>query len=124
MDPATPERPKRKALLSNAHGARDDGAPIEVRVRNLSDTGLGGVATQTLARGERIRIEIKGIGEIAGCVAWARGVSFGMVFDQPVDTRKFEVAAPFLPIPDHYSVNRRFRPVRQIEFKRPGFYRA
>lgn len=122
MTAETPERPKRKALLSVAAGERGNGDPIDVRVRNLSGTGLGGVASESLERGETIRVEIKGVGEVEGCVAWTRGASFGMVFDRPIDAAKFEVAQPFLPVPEHYSVNRRFRPV--TEFKRPGFHRA
>lgn len=124
MDEDIPERPKRKALLSSAPAARADGEEIDIRVRNLSGTGLGGVASTQLVRDESIAVEIRGIGEVRGHVAWTRGVSFGMVFDEAVDASRFAVAESFLPTPEHYTVNRRFRPVAQTEFRRPGFKRA
>jgi len=124
MDSQIPERSQRKALLSIAHCTRGNGETVSIRVRNLSATGLGGSASDPLSRDERVRVDIKGIGEIEGHVAWTRGLNFGMAFDQRVDAGRFEVAEPFLPVPEHYSVNRRFQPVKQSEFKRPGFRRA
>lgn len=119
-DPA--ERPKRTSLLSNAEGVRADGSAVSLRVRNLSRTGLGGVAQPPLTRGEPLAVEIKGIGEVCGRVAWVRGAGFGMSFDKEVDIGGFEVSEPFLPMPDHYTVAKRFRPV--TEYRRPGFGRA
>lgn len=121
METETDQRAKRTALLSKALCVRADGAELDVRIRNLSSSGLGGVAEFPLVREERVLVDIKGIGEIEGRVAWTRGASFGMIFDKPADLTKFEVSKPFLPKFEHHSVMTRFRPV--TAFKRPGFTR-
>lgn len=121
MTDETDQRAKRTALLSKALGVRADGAELDVRIRNLSSSGLGGVAEVPLTRDERLIVDIKGIGEIEGRVTWTRGAGFGMIFDAPVDLAKFEVSKPFLPKFEHHSVMTRFRPVST--YKRPGFTR-
>jgi hypothetical protein len=86
-DPASEKtkRTKRTAMLRKTDLRRPNGQRSAARLRNLSETGLGGVSDISLVPEEDLSITLNGIGEVSGHVAWADGKNFGMVFDEAID---------------------------------------
>lgn len=63
-----------------------DGVEIgKARVRNLSATGLMADCERQLGKGDRINMEMRGVGLVSGTIAWARGERIGVAFDHPID---------------------------------------
>ncbi len=58
---------------------------IPVRVRNLSDVGLMADYLDVAEEGEAVTVEVRGIGKVAGKVAWVRQGQIGITFDSAVD---------------------------------------
>ncbi|MGY6550995.1 MAG: PilZ domain-containing protein [Erythrobacter sp.] len=66
-----------------------------VRVRNLSDGGMMAEATNIFVqRGNRVTVELRNIGEVAGSVAWVQDNRFGIAFDVDVDSQRARRPAP------------------------------
>lgn len=86
------DREKRKALLATATLMEEGGGAIQVRVRNLSTTGLGGVASDPLTPGSFYTVMLKGIGEVRGEIVWANGARFGMHFDEEIHLEALEMS--------------------------------
>jgi len=61
--------------------------PIEGRVRNISPGGLMAELPRELAVGTAIEVEVRGLGWVAGRVAWAAHGRLGIAFDVPVDPK-------------------------------------
>jgi hypothetical protein len=59
----------------------------EARVRNLSTTGLMAECKVMLRPGERVLFALRGVGEVSGCVVWAKGPRVGVAFDREIDPR-------------------------------------
>jgi len=59
-----------------------------VRVRNLSDRGMMGEGQLRVQRGNRIAVELRGIGTVEGTVAWVQDDRFGVAFDSEVDSQR------------------------------------
>lgn len=57
----------------------------QVRVRNLSAGGLMADYTAPIAPGTAVEVEVRGIGWIAGRVAWCEAGRIGVAFDFPVE---------------------------------------
>ncbi len=89
----------------------EKGGHQDIRIRNLSNTGLGGLCVGGFgfARGDKVTIILRETTWITGCVVWADGRRFGIIFDRPFDTGrldigswwkgpKFEVAALHAPV--------------------------
>lgn len=60
-------------------------APIEGRVRNISAGGLMAELPRDLPTGTPVEVEVRGLGWIAGRVAWAAHGRLGIAFDEPVN---------------------------------------
>ncbi|MEM9501723.1 MAG: PilZ domain-containing protein [Pseudomonadota bacterium] len=58
-----------------------------VRVRNLSDGGMMGEGSMRVKRGNRLQIELRNIGQVAGTVAWVQDNRFGIAFDEEIDSQ-------------------------------------
>ncbi len=58
-----------------------------VRVRNLSDGGMMGEGNLRVQPGNRLDIELKNIGSVAGTVAWVQDDRFGIAFDEEIDSQ-------------------------------------
>ena len=56
----------------------------EVTIRDASEYGLGGRGAM-LVPGEHLRVFVDKIGDFDAVVKWARGDSFGLQVDRPVD---------------------------------------
>jgi hypothetical protein len=57
----------------------------DVRIRNLSATGMMAECKAIVLPGHAVVVETKGIGEIAGKVAWAAEGRLGIAFDVQID---------------------------------------
>jgi hypothetical protein len=84
--------------------------PVTLRIRNLSAGGMMAECSEPLAAGEQVVMELRGIGEAAGRVAWCHDGRVGISFDTPIDPRltRKPVAMPKRPVmPPSYSPGRR-----------------
>ncbi|MBD8471752.1 PilZ domain-containing protein [Sphingomonas sp. CFBP 13714] len=66
-----------------------DGAGVyEVRVRNLSEGGLMIEFDRPLAVDTPVTIDLRGIGEVTGRVAWCTQGRLGIALDETIDPMK------------------------------------
>lgn len=89
---------ERFAVLLGATMRTTDGA-CDVRIRNISAGGLMAVSAAPPHPGTLVTIAARDKPVVAGRVAWARGESFGVMFDDRIDIEAFmgwhhEAAAP------------------------------
>ncbi len=56
-----------------------------VRIRNLSAGGLMAELPGGLEQGLRVEFDVRGIGRVAGQVAWSAAGRIGVAFDQQID---------------------------------------
>ena len=59
----------------------------EVRIRNLSAGGLMAEAPVHAKRGDKVELELRNIGRVAGYVAWVAQGRFGVAFDHSIDPK-------------------------------------
>lgn len=59
----------------------------EVRIRNLSAGGLMAEYAKPVSLGERLEIDVRGIGTVPGRIAWATDGRVGIAFDAPIDPK-------------------------------------
>ena len=63
-----------------------EGHPLaHVRIRNLSSGGLMAEYAHPVEIGRALKIDLRGIGKIAGQVAWTAAGRLGVAFDSPID---------------------------------------
>ena len=86
----TPSRARgRDSLLLIAHLQLGDERGIrEVRVRNLSEGGLMLELDKVVEVGTPVRLDLRGIGETIGKVAWCTEGRMGIALDSPIDPKK------------------------------------
>jgi hypothetical protein len=86
-DGATPQREGARDSLLLAAKLRATGKreAVQVRVRNLSPGGLMAEYDGPIATGSPVEIEVRGIGWVAGHVAWSVNGRIGVAFDVEVD---------------------------------------
>jgi hypothetical protein len=107
---ASKRQAKRDSLFLLADMRREDGAPLgRARVRNLSETGLMADCEGGLADGDRLVIDLRGIGEVSGSVTWVLGLRIGMAFDAQIDPRdaRKPVAQTQNSLPDYLRTTSR-----------------
>jgi len=116
------KRAKRTAMLRKTRLHTAKGLRSAVRLRNLSETGLGGVSDIHLMQNEGLSISLDGIGPVKGHVAWVNGKRFGMVFDEAIDPENLaNNHLEFVTAPKGFKVHDCFQPI--TDYKRPGFNR-
>lgn len=95
----SPDRPvvDAAALLSGhgRHASRDSllltaklrigDHETDVRIRNLSAGGLMAEYPRAVSLGERLEIDVRGVGPVAGRIAWATDGRIGIAFNEPID---------------------------------------
>ena len=64
-----------------------------VTVRNLSNGGMMAEGALKAVRGDRVSVELRNIGIVAGSVAWTEASRIGVAFDEEVDARGARVPA-------------------------------
>lgn len=60
---------------------------VQIRLRNLSPGGMMAETPVSLLRGEEIEVELRGIGIVAGTIAWSAGGRIGVSFARPIDPK-------------------------------------
>lgn len=85
-DGASKRGAKRDSLFLLTTISDEAGRPLgKARVRNLSETGLMADCESCLRDGDRLVIDLRGVGEVSGHVTWVRGDRIGFAFDQRID---------------------------------------
>lgn len=81
------KRAKARDSLFLIAGLRIEGGPdtLHVRVRNLSPGGLMAEYAHPVDIGRTLEIDLRGIGKVAGKVAWSAAGRIGVAFDSPID---------------------------------------
>ena len=72
----------------------DDETPLTMRIRNLSAGGMMAEIGEPFRVGDRIAIELRGIGALAGTVVWRVENRIGIAFDQEIDPRRARKSVP------------------------------
>ncbi|PTW44422.1 PilZ domain-containing protein [Sphingomonas faeni] len=83
----------------------DETIAREARVRNLSETGLMAELAKVVEVGTPVTVTLRGIGEVAGTVAWCTEGRMGISLNAPIDplhVRKPSGAAK--PVSSSYTV--------------------
>lgn len=77
---------KRDSLFLSARLRLGDATSVhEVRVRNLSAGGLMAELPISAEAGTPVRLEMRGLGEMTGTVAWYTHGRLGIALDHPID---------------------------------------
>jgi PilZ domain len=91
----------------------DSERSTEVRIRNLSATGMMVEIKEYTAVGDVIHIEIKGLGKLAGTIAWIAEKRIGIALQRQIDpSLARQQVRGSLHVPDH---------LKQQPPVRPGF---
>jgi hypothetical protein len=64
------------------------GAPLTMRIRNLSSGGMMAEIGEPFIEGDRLEIDLRGIGLIDGTVMWREASRIGIAFSQTIDPRR------------------------------------
>ena len=80
LDKILHDRPKRLRCFFRARMESAEGFSGPVRVRNLSERGMGAISGHAFREGELITINIPNIGKVTGRIAWAKKGAFGVYF--------------------------------------------
>jgi hypothetical protein len=77
----------RDSMLLMATLRRPGRGEVTIKVRNLSAGGLMAECDTNLSRGEVVDIDLRGIGWVAGTIAWMAGGRFGVAFAASIDPK-------------------------------------
>ena len=76
----------RVSLFLLAPLTSEDGRFVcKARIRNLSASGLMADCDGGVAKGMRLRMELRGVGPVVGSVAWVKDGRLGISFENPID---------------------------------------
>jgi PilZ domain len=111
---ASSGRAPRSARMLLVEMMGQDGTRHRLRLRNLSETGLGGVSDALLNCGDLVKICLPNIPPVQGEIIWRSGKSFGISFETSVDLDLVlvpkETGQTFVPRPLHIVSNEQYRP--------------
>ena len=86
LTPSQRAAPRDSLLLRSELHRVSDGEPLAMlRIRNLSATGLMAECTVMLDVGERVRLTLRGVGEVLATISWQADGRLGLTFDAEVD---------------------------------------
>ena len=89
------ERAKRLRCFLRARMESAEGFRGAVRIRNLSERGMGAISGHPFREGEVVTVTIQNIGRVTGRVAWAKKGAFGVYFpDESIDPDRARKHAP------------------------------
>lgn len=94
---------KRDSLFLSATMTIDPLDPFTTRVRNLSAGGMMIDTDEELVPGTLVSAELRGIGKIAGRIAWSSPGRAGVAFDKDVDPRLARTGVAPKSIPPVYT---------------------
>lgn len=87
-DAASKRTRRRDSLFLSARLSFDGRAPVEVRVRNLSEGGLMAEGAPPLTIGTAVAVELRNLGSVPGRVAWYTDNRAGISFDVEIDPKR------------------------------------
>ena len=80
---------KRDSLFLRASlSFTDEPVARDVRIRNLSEGGLMAELARVVETGTPVAIELRGISDLTGKVAWCAEGRMGIVFDRKIDPQR------------------------------------
>lgn len=77
-----------------------DGAPYDVKLRNISDSGVMAEGAMRVSRGSRVYVDLRNIGIVAGQVAWAAGDRCGIAFDETIQSSLVQFPVGDVDLPE------------------------
>ncbi|WP_062734349.1 PilZ domain-containing protein [Sphingobium abikonense] len=77
--------PRDSLFLMASLFAADGRSLGRARIRNLSATGLMADCEMPLAAGQKVALDLRGVGRISGTIAWSRDSKIGLAFDEVID---------------------------------------
>lgn len=77
-----------------------DGPPYEVKLRNISDSGLMAEGAMRVSRGTRVYLDLRNVGTVAGHVAWAAGDRCGIAFDEAIQSSLVQFPVSDVDLPE------------------------
>jgi hypothetical protein len=80
--------PRDSLLLTGGFRLKGSDRVEQVRIRNLSAGGLMAEVADDMDRNAEVEIEVRGIGWIAGRIAWQAMGRVGIAFDREIDPKK------------------------------------
>jgi hypothetical protein len=82
--------------------------PVTLRIRNLSAGGMMAECSEPIATAEQVVMDLRGVGEVTGTVAWCHDGRVGISFDTPIDPRltRKPIAAPKRVVTPSYLARR------------------
>jgi hypothetical protein len=80
VDKVLQDRPKRLRCFLRARMESSTGFSGTVRIRNLSERGMGAISGHSFREGELVTVNIPTIGKVSGRIAWAKKGGFGVYF--------------------------------------------
>jgi hypothetical protein len=84
-EPMMSLRDSRQSVLLQATIAAAGATRRQARVRNISRSGMMVECRFRGAAGDHVEVNVRGLGALAGSVAWTRGDRIGVMLDEPVD---------------------------------------
>lgn len=60
---------------------------VKARVRNLSISGMMVEGELNASAGEKVKADLRNIGQVGGTVAWSSAPRFGIAFDREIDPK-------------------------------------
>ena len=93
VNTGTPATRGRDSLFLMAQLRVAGGTPVEVRVRNLSPGGLMVELPYPVTPEGAVEVEVRGLGWIAGRIAWQIEGRAGVAFDREIDPQRARKAS-------------------------------
>lgn len=76
---------KRVPVFHRTRAAGADGRPLSLVIVDLSSNGLMARCDQGLSTGERLKVDLPGVGARSAMVCWSMGGRIGCEFDAPIN---------------------------------------
>ena len=76
---------KRVPVFHRTRAAGADGQPLSLVIVDLSTNGLMARCDQGLSTGERLKVDLPGVGARGAVVCWSMGGRIGCEFDAPIN---------------------------------------
>lgn len=103
-----------KATLSCERFGRAD-----IRIRNVSESGIGGISDFALNQDEQVTVHLPGHPPMQGIVRWSVDRRFGIETEHPIEIDQLRAANGSSTLSSHDSVEFRIIPPVKGDFRRP-----
>jgi hypothetical protein len=108
-----------KGRLLKAHMQYPRTGLLDIMIRNVSTSGIGGKCVYDVEPGEMVSIILPDRPPIDGMIVWRVGHGFGLRLNAPVDLETVMDECPARSPTSSYDVPRFLRPAPEV--RRPGF---